>query len=198
MKKSLNLMITMTLLASSPASANIGLPMLAIVWPAFWLAFIPIVLIEVWVLCKLLKNESFRSLLWPSTLANLFSTLIGIPIAWGVLLGLELLVMQLVDLLVDFSEVSAVKMSLLSIITAPWLYPVESELYWMIPTACMILLIPFYFVSAWSEGLIFARFLKARHPPNESKRSMWRANLASYAFLFLFALGWLAYALLSH
>ena len=80
------------------AFANAGVPMLALAWPAQWLALIPIVLLECAVSSQSIQVP-FRQLIWPVGKANLVSTLVGIPLAWavmlvplfGVVLGLSLM-----------------------------------------------------------------------------------------------------------
>lgn len=73
------------LLTPGVACADVGLPMLALAWPLQWLAFVPIVLLE----CELIRRRlklPFTQMLWPTCKANLFSTIVGIPIAWIVML----------------------------------------------------------------------------------------------------------------
>ena len=48
---------------------------------AMFLILTVIIVLETWVLWRMLSNRSFMSLLWPVTEANLISTLIGVPIA---------------------------------------------------------------------------------------------------------------------
>jgi hypothetical protein len=64
------------------AFANAGVPMLALAWPAQWLALIPIVLLECAVSSQSIQVP-FRQLIWPVGKANLVSTLVGIPLAWA-------------------------------------------------------------------------------------------------------------------
>ena len=40
---------------------------------------------------------------------------------------------------------------------APWLVPYETDLYWMLPVASLVLLIPFFFASYFVEAPIVAR-----------------------------------------
>jgi hypothetical protein len=81
---------------------------------------------------------------------------------------------------------------------APWLLPYEEEFYWMIPVASVVLMIWFFFISAWSEGIIFAMLLKKTHPTEVAKKAMWKANMASYAFLYLIDFIYLTYNLIEH
>jgi hypothetical protein len=65
----------------------------------------------------------------------------------------------------------------------------------MVPTACLVLFIPFFFVSSWSEGFIVTKFLKDYDKFNV-KKVTWKANLASYAFLYVIVFGLLIFSLL--
>jgi hypothetical protein len=180
----------------SPTHANAGLPMLVLIWPLFWLAFIPIVLIESWVLYKFFKKEPFKNLLWPTTVANSFSTLVGIPLMWGILVALEMLTPGGGG---TYPNLSVFWQFFLGVtLQAPWLLPYESEAYWMVPVSIMVLLFWFFFVSAWSEGLILAKFLKKTHPADLIKKATWKANMASYAFLYLIVFLFLVYNLIKH
>lgn len=182
------------LIISSPVYANVGLPMLAIVWPLFWYAFIPIVAIEYWVIRKKLKPKS-RELLNATIIANLGSTAIGLPVTWFVLVFLEFL---LTGGSGDFSKLPIFwEMLLTPTLGAPWLSPYESELYWMVPVACAVLLVPFYFMSSWVEVKIVARYSEDSYTLDEIKMAVWRANRASYAFLYVIVISWLVYAIIT-
>src|SRR5690349_785919 len=81
------LILILILTFSEAAYANVGIPMIAISWPVFWLSFFPIILIERSVLKKKLKNLDSKLLTRSVIRANFLSTLIGIPLAWvGMLL----------------------------------------------------------------------------------------------------------------
>jgi hypothetical protein len=82
------LLLLVALAASSPAWANAGIPMLALSWPIQWLAFIPVVAGEAAIAAKPL-HLPYRATLKPVAIANLWSTLIGVPIAWFSMLLLE-------------------------------------------------------------------------------------------------------------
>lgn len=180
-------------IVSSPAYANAGLPMLVIVWPLFWLAFIPIVLIEYRILRKTLKTETPRRLIFITTGANLFSTVIGIPIIYFLLLLLEIFIPGGDG---TFPYLTEFWRRVLSVtLQAPWLIPYESEFYWMIPVACAFLFIPFYFMSSWIESIIIAYYLRNSYQSRDVKKAVWKANQASYAFLYIIIAGWLIYGI---
>jgi hypothetical protein len=66
-------------------------------------------------------------------------------------------------------------------VQAPWLIPYESEFGWMIPAALCTLALIFVVMSVAVEAPIVARLTKV--PLAQVWRSMWLANIASYAAL---------------
>ncbi len=47
---------------------------------------------------------------------------------------------------------------------APWLIPYESDFHWMMPVAGLVLLIPFFFVSWWSEYFVARKMIRDIEP----------------------------------
>jgi hypothetical protein len=136
------------------AHADAGVPMLALIWPASWVLFIPIVAVEAWLARKIVGLTVKRSVL-ASTVANAVSTLVGIPLVWGLLVLIEAVIPHAGDARgIDsfWRRVYAVT------VQAPWLIPYESELHWMVPLAAMVLLVPFFFASVFLERAVFTRF----------------------------------------
>lgn len=78
-------------------------------------------------------------------------------------------------------------------VQAAWLLPYESQLYWMIPAAYVILMIPFFFVSYWIELQVNYGFIKSKIDLDDLKKIVCNANLRSYAFLMLFPIGGFLY-----
>lgn len=162
---------------------SIGIPMIILILPSFWLLLIPIILIESWVFKRNLPNLSFREIFWPLTVANLFSALIAIPISWLFLIIIEFILSLFINK--TFPQLSLSWQLLMGVtIQAPWILPFKNYFYWMIPIATIWLLIPFYFVSSWSEGLILTKF-KLIPDKSSIKKISWKANLASYSFLLI-------------
>ena len=75
-------------LLSSVANADVGIPMLAAMWPIFWLAIVPVILLENWFLAAGL-GVSYGSTVWVTAKANCLSTGLGIPIAWILMFVLQ-------------------------------------------------------------------------------------------------------------
>jgi hypothetical protein len=66
-------------LGPSTAWANPIIHPIAFVWPAAWIVLVPVVFIEAAVAVRVL-GVSYRAGVWLSFWANLFSTLLGVPI----------------------------------------------------------------------------------------------------------------------
>ena len=179
-KKLCSALVFISCLAPVSAYADVGVPMLAITMPAFFLALIPVIFIEAYVF----KRAGFPfkwSLKW-NAIANVVTTIIGIPLTWALLVVLE---MNSVGGGCQES-VSTLPQKIYDVITrAPWLCPFESELHWMVPTASLILLIPFFFISWKIESLIIRKRNKPLDQSLINKTSL-RANLTSYALLALY------------
>lgn len=170
--------LAVVVLASpSAAQADAGVPMLALVWPASWILFIPVVAIEAWVATRIV-GMPFRRSVVATTAANATSTLVGIPLVWALLVLVELAISGGGKALGTDSfwlRIYAVT------VQAAWLIPYESELHWMVPAAAMALLVPFFFASVLVERLVFRRFCGSK--PELARQWSWLANAASYGFL---------------
>jgi hypothetical protein len=178
MKKFRNLLFVFLTLCVFPqdANANIGIPMIMIMEYWYIILFIPIVFLEVLVFKRYFATVSYRQLIKANTASNAFSTLIGVPITWVFLV--------MVEFGVNFSMPKGWPDFWVPVVNAPWLGPINSELDWMIPVAAMVLLIPFFFVSVWTEGWINKKFFKSEDPKH-MERITRKANLLSYGFLYI-------------
>jgi hypothetical protein len=194
-QRSFHHVILMTIVLSFfsiTAFADTGVPMLALMWPVFWLALLPIIGIEFFVLKRKLHDVTSKRLLLAASLSNIVSTFIGIPLTWGCLVGLQFLGMS-----APYIELDRYWLKILNAtLGAAWLAPYESDLYWMMPTAAIVLLIPFFFVSYWIEAAVTVWIIKDTQQKLAIKKAVWTGNIYSYSLLFLLALGYLAYCLL--
>ena len=182
--------------AATPAYADMGIPMLAWAWPWMIVSLIPIIIIESLYIQRSLKL-SFGRTLKVMSIANIESTLIGIPITWVAWVIIEIILGYMGTLVFENLHVSLPESaSLLFALTvgAAWLTPAESNLYWMVPTASLVLLIPFFYVSWLLERRRTKRLLKEYDPAN-IKKATFIANLCSYGLLFAIVLGWLIYSI---
>jgi len=163
--------------------------MLFVTLPMLLLGLVPVILVETFVLSRRLRL-AYSSLLAPATVANVVSTLLGIPVTWVLLVALQawsgggraygLQTLQQKFLAVTWQ--------------APWLIPYESDLNWMVPAASLVLLVPFFIASYLIEAPIMRRMIKAAERRLVRNAAFW-ANLASYCFLALCGLVWLAWGI---
>ncbi len=175
-----------------PLLANMGLPMLILMLPAFVVTLPVVIAIEAWVIARQLEIE-IRVGLGPVAWANVLSTLVGIPVAWFLVVVLETLVgVSLWKLWPDVGSGMPARLHDIVglLLQAGWLGMGAERQHWLIPGAGLVLLVPFCAASAWVER----RAVAARLPelPRASiDRAVLRANLVSYAgFAILFAV-WL-------
>jgi hypothetical protein len=187
--------------------ADAGVPMIFITWPGMVLLLLPIIAAE-WAF--IIHRTSFKKtkVLRATVAANAVSTIVGIPITWGALLLCEmgvLLTLAHVPKLGNSSWNSPLEQIVRTILSAPWIAPVENSGSWAVPLAALVLLIPFYFVSVWVEQKIMEHMLPVttslNAQPSEVNEGVLRgavrgANLMSYGFLFAFATAWLSWGLL--
>jgi len=173
-----------------PAHADVGLPMLAVMWPPAWLLLLAIVPVEGYFARRILSLD-WRSALGLSLRANLVSTLVGIPLTWFVLLLVEFGTGYAVYLLkVDEASVpSAVQRAVAITVLAPWLGPGDGLSAWIVPAAAAYLCIPFFFASVLIENRVALRRLGPLETPRVRKWS-WYANGFSYSIIFACLVAW--------
>lgn len=166
--------------------------MLALLWPASWVLFIPIVIIEAWVARRIVELD-WETSIAKVGIANAVSTLIGIPITWGVLVIIEIILSQGGRAY----GIDTLSGKLIAItVQAPWLIPYESDLDWMVPAASIVLLIPFFFVSVFIERWIFGR--RSQIDKIKIKSWSWKANLLTYGLLQAALVCFLIYGIVKH
>lgn len=171
------------------ASANAGVPMLALTLPAMVAALIPVIAIEAVVLGRALKT-SMVSRLKSVSLANAVSTVAGMPFTWCCLVGLQGMTGG-----TTAHGIATPAQKLLAVTwQAPWLIPYEGELHWMAPAASLVLLAPFFFASYVIEANMISR-LEPHYPEARLKPAVFRANLFSYVLLAVANLTWLLWSL---
>ena len=153
--------------------ANAGVPMIFLQWVAMAAALLPIILVETAVLWITIRQRYTR-LLAVTAVANLITTVVGVPIAWS----LSCISEMFLDLTLGSWGDPAVH----AITHAAWLYPYEYDLRWMVPLAFMVLLGPAFVISVLIEGLVARRML-ADLPSREIWAAVLRANVASYVLL---------------
>lgn len=177
--------------APTAARADIGLPMIAVTFPAMLVALVPVIWIEAHYGLRRL-GLPYRQALGVSAAANAVSTVIGIPIIWGVLAMLQTISGG--DTAYGLRTFSA---KLLAVTwQAPWLMPYQDDLRWMVPAAALCLLVPFFFASVSIEYQVARRMLSTT-ARDRVRAAVWRANLLSYVLLVVLAIAWLIRGLLA-
>jgi len=152
------------------AFANAGVPMIFLGVPFMLAMLIPVIGIEIFRYSKV-RGESPKQLWKRVTVANLVSTVAGYPLSWLLLLGVEFATTQgsALGLSNGWTRLAAVTLQ------AAWLIPYESELWWMIPIAGIVGLVPAFFLSIWLERAIL------KFP----RKEVLDAHILSYLFLVL-------------
>jgi hypothetical protein len=154
----------------APAQANMGVPMLAVVWPLSWAAFLPIVLIEAYMALRMFGlrfGDAFKL----AAKANAWSTLAGIPATWLLLALYGFLGGPLFEALRPISQPAAYVVILPVLIAWPF-GSRPSTIYLAAAGLC----VPFYLMSVWVE----ARSARSRLPAPDAKRWARWANAVTY------------------
>jgi len=152
---------------------------------------LPVVIAIEAFLCRRWLNLPWKRVWIGSLIANTVSTLFGFPILWLAMVFLQIGlggggVPKLMEPWLSVYSVT---------VQAAWLLPDEKRLYWMIPTAALVLLIPAFFLTIYVEGRIYRRVFKdSQGIPSVT----WRVHYISYAFLCAIGIGVLVYSLANH
>jgi hypothetical protein len=169
--------VTTFFLDPACVEANAGVPMIFVTLPGMAIALVPVVFVEAFVLARRLRAEW-----WPcansSLMANLASSFLGLPLTW-----LVLVVMQMLSGGDEAFGLDSPWHRFLAVTwQAPWLIPYENDLPWMVPSAALVLLIPFFLVSVVMEYHVVRRMLPGT-TRNVVRTGVLVANAWSYAGL---------------
>lgn len=151
-------------------------------------ALVPVVLIECAIVHKSMGIPMRKAFLGVG-LANVSTTILGVPLAWGIVLGLDILTTGGYALGMD----TPTKMLAAVTLQAAWLIPYEEHLFWMIPAAAMVLLIPCFLLSVVIEFRVLIR-LWPEHSRRAVLSAVLRANVWSYLFLLAAGTLWLTFS----
>jgi hypothetical protein len=183
----------------NPILADMGVPMLFLQMPAMLAALLPIIIIEA-LFVRSRLSLSYREAFVGISIANVVSTLFGIPVAWFILVVPEMFFESHLNNLYQHlhnDPNSPIWNAFAILATFPWLDPDESRLYWMVPVASTLLLVPSYFASVWLERPICRRLWR-QTDAFAASRAVTNANRLSYAALFVLACCWLGYSIQTH
>ncbi len=173
------ILLALICLMPATAQANIGVPMLAIYLPPAWLLLLPIILIEA-AHGTLRWGVPFRGALKTLALANVVSTIVGVPLSWAMAAGVELICCgEAIGLGTVGQRVYAVT------VQAPWLIPYETDLWWMVPAATAVLTLLFCGMSILVEYPIVRRGVPGL-VASDARQWVVRTNVITYSLLLLF------------
>jgi hypothetical protein len=169
--------VILILTVSYPVFANAGIPMIGLIIPWFGISIIPVIIIEGYVIKKIAALGTAVSMKI-STVANLITTILGIPITWVLLVLIQFSLGEYYlfenETYQNIHEI---------ILNAAWLNPgaLDSDL----AVAGMIMLLPFFLVSYSIEYFIVKRFFAGVGTSKiVAKKAAFITNLITYS-LFL-------------
>jgi hypothetical protein len=177
-------------MAPAVAYANAGVPMLAFVWPLSWAALIPVVAIE-GAIGRKMAGLGWGRAIGATAAANALSTFVGIPLTWGALVAVQMLIPNGGGAALGIDTFAGKLFAVTA--QAGWLLPWEAHMYWMVPAALLFMLPFFGIVSVYTERPVF-RWI-ARCEKDVARRWSWRANLTTYGIMIAAVAGWLVVAL---
>jgi len=164
------------LLFPLPASADVGIPMLALVWPASWALLLPVIVLE-GLLARKVLQQSWSKSFWIAAAGNGASTLVGIPSSWAA-------VLMLGNVFIWLGEAAGVSghVPIGLIFYVAWLPPGVQP--WHFIAAAAILCVPFFFVSYGVEYSVAKRLLPHVSPKTVKRWSL-LANGVTYGIIFV-------------
>jgi hypothetical protein len=170
------------LVLSAEVWANMGIPMLALAWPAHWVALLPVIALEGFI-GKRASGIPIGLAMKTSAYGNLWSTFIGVPVVWVALFAVEMV------LGIGLSQIDPKWGNhwLLFPLFAAWLGPTEN--IWQVYAAFVILAVPFCIGSIWIETKV-ALSMCSIYPPASIRAWIRRANIWSYVLLVSVALAY--------
>lgn len=184
--------------------ADAGIPMIVLTFPAMVMLLIPVIVIEGF-LCKKWLGLTTWQAMKSNTVSNLASTIIGVPVAWAIMLALEFGTMGVVEQSHAIQNWHSPIANVISFsLSSAWIGPPEGKNAWLVPAATLVLLVPFFFASYGLEYLIM-RFMVGMPdggPPKLAyphvRVSVRNANLITYGAMFLATSVWLLLSLRNH
>lgn len=163
--------------------ANAGFPTIMAQVPLMVLALIPTVLIEGYVILRATRLTT-RKAFTTTTVANLASTFVGIPLAW--------VFMYLVAMATHFGfRGQPISQILKVVLSAAWADPGMDDHAWKVHLAMLVMQIPAFVLSVLIERWVF----RAYYPTIDRKligRAVLTANAITYALLCAMFACWLA------
>ena len=189
------------LLTVLPLYADAGVPMIFLTLPAMGILLIPIILVEGFLCKKWLGLPTWEAMKLNAA-SNLVSTLIGVPLAWAVMFGIEFLAFSAIEHSNAIQNWDSPIVRVVSLLSSAWLGPFSDKNIWVIPAATLVLLVPFFFASYAVEYLVIRLIVGMRDDtlPNlqysRVRVAVRNANLVTYGAMFVGTSIWLLYSFL--
>lgn len=184
--------------------ADAGIPMIFLAFPVMLMLLVPIIVVEGF-LCKKWLALTTWDAMKSNAVSNLASTIIGVPVAWAIMLSVELTSMGLIQRSHGIENLhSPLANVLYFFLSSAWIAPPDHASVWIIPAACLVLLVPFFFASYWVEYFVIKRMVGMPEggPPNLAyprvRIAVRNANLITYGAMFLATTVWLLVELPRH
>jgi hypothetical protein len=191
-------------LAAQLLLADAGIPMIVLAFPAMLMLLVPITVAEGFLYKKWLALTTWEAMK-SSAASNLASTIIGVPIAWAIMFGVEFAGIGLMGRNHAIENWHSPLANILFLFFgSAWLRPPDRASLWIIPAACLVLLIPFFFASYWIEHFVVKWMVgsPAGGPPHVAyprvRIAVRNANLITYGAMFLATTVWLLVELPHH
>jgi hypothetical protein len=128
--------------------------MIVLTFPAMLMLLIPIILVEC-LLCKKWLGLTTWEALKSNAVSNLASTIVGVPVAWAIMLGVEFATIGLVEWTHPKQDWnSPIANVIFFFMGSAWIGPPNEKNLWDIPAATLVLLLPFFFASYGIEYLV--------------------------------------------
>ena len=166
------------LLFAPPAYANVGVPPLFFMsWVAMVLVLLPIIVIETIVLSVRAETSFWESIV-ATSMANLASTFIGIPVAL-------ILHATFREYFGDTPKKLRTFWQKFRMVVWHVQYVLDHEERipdWMWPTGCLVLMVPFFLASWVTESWVAIKLLDT-YPATGLDQAVFAANLVSYGLL---------------
>lgn len=187
-----------------PLLADAGIPMIFLALPAMLMLLIPIILIE-GLLCKKWLGLTTWQALKSNAVSNLASTILGVPFAWAIMLGVEFATIGIAERSHAIQNWDSPLTKVIGVILcSAWIGPTNGKNVWVVPAATLVLLVPFFFASYYIEYLVLKFMVGTSEggPPNLAcprvRIAVRNANLITYGAMFVAEATWLVMALLRH
>ena len=187
-----------------PLLADAGVPMIFLTLPMMLALLIPVIAIEGY-LCKKWLGLTTWEAMKSNAVSNLASTLIGVPVAWAIMFGVEMAMFGVIDRSKAIQNwQSPIAQVIWLFLGSAWIGPTDNKSAWLIPAATLILLIPFFLASYGIEYLVvkFMVGMPEGGPPNRSyprvRIAVRNANFITYGLMLVAASIWLVFSLPRH